>query len=262
MGGTIAAHGGAHEIRRARDRQRGFGPRCRRVRRARGRACRARDEGVDSILQLGEGAGRNPGGFRRGRLARDPCGGRLEELARDGEQGARHGADERGAGRDPLARGARGRVHARERRLPAGEVRRRESQAPASGRRPDRPRDHEGLARGVRGGRWHLIAEVAAQRARAHRERLARPRRRAHRRGRRRRPGGRRPLLPRRGGAWRALDQPPWRDRRGDADRGRPRRRATRFRRTAVPPERRRLAARRCRATRSPRRRVPTGPCS
>ena len=44
-------------------------------------------------------------------------------------------------------------------------------------------------------------------------------------------------------GARRALDQPPRRDRRGDADRARPRRRVARPRRAPVPPERRRLAA-------------------
>ena len=50
--------------------------------------------------------------------------------------------------RDPLARGARLRVHARERRLPARALRRRVAQAAAPGRRPHRPRDHEGAARG------------------------------------------------------------------------------------------------------------------
>ena len=48
---------------------------------------------------------------------------------------------------DPLARGARRRVHARERRLSARPLRRRLAQAAAPGRRPDGPRDHEGAAR-------------------------------------------------------------------------------------------------------------------
>jgi hypothetical protein len=62
--------------------------------------------------------------------------GRLAELARDGRPPARRGAHARGAGRDPLARGAGRRVHAREWRLPAGALRRRDPQAAAAGRRP------------------------------------------------------------------------------------------------------------------------------
>ena len=81
-----------------------------------------------------------------------------------------------------------------------------------------------------------------------------------HRRGHGR-PRRRRPLLPGRPGARRALDEPSGRDRRGDA-RSRSRsapRRATSTRssttRTAAP------GRRTCRATRSPRRRAPTAPC-
>ena len=204
---------------------------------------RARDQGLDPVLQLGQGAGRDPGRVRRGRLARDPRRRRLEELARDRGQGAGHGPDERGAGRDPLARGARRRVHARERRLPARELRRRESQAPAPGRRPHRPRDHEGACarRSRRAGAPRCPKSPLSDLERT--ESGWRARCGEHeRRGRRRRPRCRRPLLPGRRGARRALDQPPGRDRRGDADRGRPRRRATRFRRAPVPPQRRRLA--------------------
>ena len=76
--------------------------------------------------------------------------------------------------RDPLARGARLRVHARERRLPPRALRRRVAQAAAPGRRPHRPRDHEGAARGARGRRRHELPEPRARRARADRRRLAR----------------------------------------------------------------------------------------
>ena len=91
------------------------------------------------------------------------------------------------------------------------------------------------------------LPEQPARRARASRERLARDvsreRRRARDRRRRGRARRRRPLLPRGRGARRALDEPPGRDRRGDADRARPRRRGARPRRAPVPPERRRVAA-------------------
>ena len=80
-------------------------------------------------------------------------------------------------------------------------------------------------------------------RARADRRRAGAPACGEHeleaRRGRAR---GRRPLLPRGRGARRAVDEPPRRDRRGDADRARARRRGARPRRAPVPPERRRLA--------------------
>ena len=85
---------------------------------------------------------------------------------------ARRGPDRRGAGRDPLARGARRRVHARERRLPPRALRRRLAEAPPPGRRPHRPRDHEGAARGL-GGR------LAARRSRTRRSASLEPRRRA-----------------------------------------------------------------------------------
>src|SRR3954471_21616767 len=63
--------------------------------------------------------------------AEAPRRGRVAELARDGEPRAGRGADGRGATGDPLARGAGRRVHARERRLPPRELRRRERRAPA-----------------------------------------------------------------------------------------------------------------------------------
>ena len=80
--------------------------------------------------------------------------------------------------------------------------------------------------------------------ARAGRERLdAHAHGDARDRSRRGRAGGGRPLLPRGGGAGRALDQPSRRDRRGDADRGRASAPRPRPRRAPVPPERRRVAA-------------------
>ena len=95
--------------------------------------------------------------------------------------------------RDPLARGARRRVHARERRLPARPLRRRDAQATAPGRRPHRPRDHEGAARRGRGvGHRHALPEVARSpssrrrengwRARVRRARRSTPRRSSSRR--------------------------------------------------------------------------------
>ena len=115
-------------LRRARHRQR-----CLRASRRpssaeqRGRAGRARDEDDAPGVQLREGAGRHPGGVRRGRLARDPRRGRHAQLARHRRPAPRRGADERGAVRDPLARGARRRVHARRTAaIAAGPLRRRE----------------------------------------------------------------------------------------------------------------------------------------
>ena len=70
-------------------------------------------------------------------------------------------------------------------------------EAPAPGRRPHRPRDHEGAARRVRGRRRDALRELPAARARAGRERLARDVRRARDRRGDRRPRRRRPLLPR-----------------------------------------------------------------
>ena len=96
----------------------------------------------------------------------------------------------------------------------------------------------------------------------AARRRLARPGRRADGRCGHRRSRRRRPLLRRGRTARRALDEPPERDRRGDAaspSTSAPRR-ATSTRssttRTAAP------GPRTCRATRFPRRRAPTAPCS
>jgi succinate dehydrogenase / fumarate reductase flavoprotein subunit/L-aspartate oxidase len=86
----------------------------------------------------------------------------------------------RGAVRDPLARGARRRVHRGERRLPARPLRRRLAQAPAAGRRPDRARDHDRAARRGRELRHPHLSQVTARRARTDRERLARALRGPH----------------------------------------------------------------------------------
>ena len=111
--GTIRCRGARRSHRRARDRQRRLRARGRGLRGARRRPRRARDEDDAPGVQLGEGAGRDPGRVRRGRLARDPRRGRDAQLARDGRPAARRGAHHRGAVGDPLARGARRRVHAR-----------------------------------------------------------------------------------------------------------------------------------------------------
>src|SRR5260221_1132099 len=84
-----------------------------------------------------------------------------------------------------------------------------------------------------------LAAPVSAELAGA---RLARARRRAFARGLHRRPRRGGPLLRRRRGARRALDQPSRRDRRGDADRPRRGCAGAGPRRAPVPPERRRVA--------------------
>ena len=122
------------------------------------------------------------------------------------------------------------RVHARERRLPAGALRRRDPQAAPAGRRPHGPRDHDGAARRVRGlGRRGASRTPARRRSSRPRTAGSRPagarRRRARDRRRRGRARRRRPLLPRGRGARRALDEPSRRDRRGDAAGARARRR-------------------------------------
>ena len=141
---------------------------------ARRRPRRRRREGLAPVVQLGEGAGRDPGGVRRGRLARAARAGRLELEPRDGRHAARRDADERGAERDPLARGARRRVHARQRRLPARPLRRRVGNGACS-RSATAPatRSRRRCARHGRRAR-HVLRELAAPRARADRERLAR----------------------------------------------------------------------------------------
>ena len=152
------------------------------------------------------------------------------KLARDGRPAARRGLDGRGAVGDPLARGAGRRVHPgdvqwpewprpyRRRRVPAGALRRSDAAASPAGRRPHRPRDHEGAARGVRGRRGNRAASPRSGRPSSGRERLDRDLRdEGRRRGRRRRviggARGGRSLLPRGRDARRALDEPPQRDR-------------------------------------------------
>ena len=239
----------SRSFRRARDRKRGVRPRRGRVRRTGGRARLPDHQGGAPVLQLGEGAGRHPGRVRRRRLAGAARRGRLEELARDApNRRLVEILTARGARTHPLARGERRRVHARERRLPARPLRRRDAQAAPPGRRPHRPRDHAGVARGLRGLGRDAAPAPSARRARPGENGwMATCRLKSGEDveidGGDRHPRRWRPLLPRGRGARRALDQPPWRDRRGDPDRARARRRAPRPRRAPVPPERRRLAA-------------------
>ena len=208
---------------------------------------RARDEGRAPVLQLREGAGRHPGRVRRRRLARAARRGRLDAASHET-------ADMRlvevltgeAPSRDPLARGARRRVHARERRLPARALRRRDRGSGCS-RSATAPatRSRRRCATRSRGRHPARLPNVAAARARAAR-RTAGARAAASTMidagdGRPRR---RRPLLPR------------WREERGELTTNHPgatgevtqiarraRRRGARPRRAPVPPERRRVAA-------------------
>ena len=170
----------------------------------------------------------------------------------------------RGAVGDPLARGARRRVHARERRLPARPLRRRVARSGCSRSATARgTRSRRRSATRSRAGSGTVFPNAPLARARADRDGW----RARCRRARSSRPatvvlaaGGR--CYAEAEAARRAVDEPSRRDRRGDEDRARPRRRGARPRRAPVPPERRRVAARRCRATRSRRRRARTAPSS
>ena len=135
-------------------------------------------------------------------------------------------------------------------------------EAPAPGRRPHRPRDHEGAARRVRGRQRHALRQQPAADARAA------PRTAGARRCGEHDLDAATVVLAAGGRCYRVAEERdelstnhPERDRRGDADRARPRapRRATSTSssttRTAAP------GRRRCRATRSRRRRAPTAPC-
>ena len=232
------------DLRRARDRQRGLGPRRRRLRRARRRPGRGRDQGLAAGEQLLEGAGRDPGRVRRRGLARAARRGRLALLARDGRPRARRGADRRGARTRSTGSRSSGSSSPREN----GGYRLARCGG-ASQKRLLQVGDRTGhaITKGLReaweGGSGHLVRERAApQRS----SRCANGWRAVCGEhtidagdGRAR---GRRPLLRRGAGARRALDEPSERDRRGDADGARPRRRVARPRRAPVPPERRRLA--------------------
>ena len=194
-------------------------------------------------MQLREGAGRHPGGVRRGRLAREhaedvwnssheTADRRLVEILTSEAPGAIHWLEELGVeftrenGGYRLARcgGA-----TRKRLLQVGD---RTGHAITKALRDA----VESLGPSPRFPKSPL-SELDADRAR-----LARPLRRARARGGDGRPRRRRPLLPRGRGARRALDEPSRRDGRGDADRARRRRRGARPRRAPVPPERRRVA--------------------
>ena len=158
-------------------------------------------------------------------------------------------------------------LHARERRLPPRALRRRLAEAAAPGRRPHRARDHEGAARGVRGGEGDVLAHhpltELAPAENGWRASFATPD--GHGRGRRRDGRARARAAaasprPRRAASSRRTTRTRPGRRRGSRSTPAPRR-ATSTRcsttRTAAP------GPRRCRATRSPRRRAPTAPsCS
>ena len=167
--------GGKRPCRRARDRKRGLRPCGRRLGGAGRSARRTRCEGRRPVVQLGQGPGRHPGRLRGRRLSRAARARRLDELARDRRHGARGGADLGSALGDSLARGARRRVHARERLLPARALRRRVGEAAAPGRRPHGTRDHRRAPRRRRGEHGEGDPEIPAPVAGAHRERLAGP---------------------------------------------------------------------------------------
>ena len=165
-------------LRRARDRKRRLRPRRRRVGRARRRPRRRSRPRARSSRATRR---RRRAGSRRRSASDDSPEQHAEDVWKSSHETADtapgRGPHRGGARRDPLARGARRRVHARERRLPARPVRRRDAQAPAPGRRPHRPRDHEGAARGrSRRSDGTPLPEPSARRARAGRERLARAR--------------------------------------------------------------------------------------
>ena len=252
-------------LRRARDRERGLGPRCRGLGRARRRARRARDEG----LAAGEQLRRRRRAASRPRSARTT---RPSSTPRTSSARSHETADLRLV--EVLTGEAPSAIHwleelgveftREQRRLPPRPLRRRDcasaccrsATAPATRSRrrcarPGRPATGTSFTNAP-------LRELAPRRtATGARACGDRRRRGGHRRARRRRP-----LLRRGRAARRAVDEPPERDRRGDADRPRPRapRRATSTRssttRTAAP------GRRTCRATRSPRRRAPTARCS
>ena len=136
---------------------------------------------------------------------------------------ARRGADAEAPVGDPLARGARRRVHARERRLPPRPLRRRLARSGCSRSATARAtRSRRRCARRVEAGSRHARSRTAplheleptanGWRARCGEHAID---------AGDRRPRRRRALLRRGGGARRALDEPSRRDRRGDADRAR-----------------------------------------
>ena len=249
--------------RRARDRQRGLRARRRGLRRARGRPRRPRDQGLAPGVQLREGAGRHPGRVRRRRLARAARRGRLQRSHETADmrlvEVLTGEAQARSTGSRSSGSSSRARTAATA--SPAAAARR---QAPAPGRRPHRPRDHEGAARRVRGAASGTrFANSPLRRARAGAATAG-----ARRVGDARRSTPATVVLAAGGRCYAEAEE------RGELSTNHPnatgevtrialdaRRRGARPGRAPVPPERRRLAARRCRATRSPRRRARTAPC-
>ena len=114
------------------------------------RRCPARHEGLEGVVQHGQGPGRDPGGGRRRRLARPARVRHRRLVARHGRPRAGGRPGRRGPGRDRVARGARRGVLARGRRLPARPLRRSHAPAAASGGRPHGPRHRDGAAKGAR----------------------------------------------------------------------------------------------------------------
>ena len=258
-------------LRRARGRERGLraSPLPSSAERA-GAAGRRRDEGRPPVLQLREGAGRDPGRVRRRRLARAARRGRLAELARDrrpapGRDPDRARRRARSTGSRSTASSSRARTAATGWRAAAARPASgccRSATAPGTRSRPALRdafarlvrRSAARTARSSRSSRrengWvanckrkngeELVidagAVVLAAGGRCYRE--------AEERGR-------------------AVDQPSRRDRRGDADRGRARRREPRPRTRSSTTRMAAPGRRRCRATRSPRPRARTArPCS
>ena len=224
-----------------------------------GAKVRDRDQGLAPVLQLGEGAGRDPGVVRRGRLARE----RAEDVWKSSHEtarpAARRGADRRRAERDPLARGARRRVHPRQRRLPA---------RPAAAARPQKrllqvgDRTGHAITKGLREAVRARASPCSPTRRSPSSSRAGARGRRA--RGRRGRGRPRRRRAAATGRPRSAASSPrtiPARPARSPRSRSASApRRATWTRssttRTAAP------GRRTCRATRSPRRRAPTAPSS
>ena len=173
-------------------------------------------------MQLGEGAGRDPGRVRRGRLARAARRGRLEELARDRRPPPRRGAHRRGA--RPRSTGSRSSASSSRARTAATASR---AAAARRGKRLLQVGDRTGhaITKALReafeaGGGTELPNHAlrSLERSAAGWSATA-----AHVRRARSvdagdgRPRRRRPLLPGGRGARRALHEPSGRDRRGDA---------------------------------------------
>ena len=137
------------------------------------RRCPARHEGLEGVVQHGQGPGRDPGGGRRRRLARPARVRHRRLVARHGRPRAGGRPGRRGPGRDRVARGARRGVLARGRRLPARPLRRSHAPAAAPGGRPHGPRHRDGAAKGARRRRRPDPRPHRPRRPRAHERSLS-----------------------------------------------------------------------------------------